>query len=87
MKVPAWVSAKGRQTIAIVSHGEATRCMFHFITGFNDRLIFTLRLENCSISRFRFNTNAWSVISINDAYHTFEIGDVIRETDSLNFSP
>ena len=34
------------------------RCMFHFITGFNDRLIFTLRLENCSISRFRFNTNA-----------------------------
>ena len=61
--------------------------MFHFIIAFNGRLIFNLRLDNCSISRIRFNSNPWSVISINDAYHTFEIGDVTRETDSPNISP
>ena len=84
---PAWGSAEDRQTIAIVSHGDALRFLFHFIMGFNDRLIFTLRIENCSISRFRFDSNAWSVISLNDASHTFELGDVVREADSPNISP
>ena len=84
---PAWGSAKGRQTIAIVSHGDAMRCIFHFIMGFNDRMIRTVRIDNCSISRFRFNSDAWSVISLNDASHTFDLGDVIRETDSPNISP
>ena len=81
---PAWNSAGGRQTIAIVSHGDAMRFMFHYIMGFKERLIFTLRVDNCSISRFRFSSDAWSVFCINDAAHTAEIGDVTRETDSSN---
>ncbi len=83
---PAWDSAEGRQTIAIVSHGDAMRFIFHFIMGFNDRLIFNLRIGNCSISRFRFSNDAWSVLSINDAHHTYELGDVILETDSPNIT-
>ena len=83
---PAWNSAEGRQTIAIVSHGDALRFMFHFIMGFDDRLIFNLRIGNCSISRFRFSSDAWSILSINDSHHTFDLGDVIQETDSTNIS-
>ena len=81
---PDWNSVDGRQTIAIVSHGDALRFMFHSIMGFNDRLIFTLRIDNCSISRFRFSSDAWSVFSINDAAHTAELGDITRETDSAD---
>ncbi len=83
---PAWDSAEGRKTIAIVSHGDAMRFIFHFIMGFNDRLIFNLRIGNCSISRFRFGNDGWSVLSINDAHHTFDLGDVILETDSVNMT-
>ena len=83
---PTWDSAEGRKTIAIVSHGDAMRFIFHFIMGFNDRLIFNLRIGNCSISRFRFGNDGWSVLSINDAHHTFDLGDVILETDSVNMT-
>ncbi len=83
---PAWDSSEGRKTIAIVSHGDAMRFIFHFIMGFNDRLIFNFRIGNCSISRFRFSEDGWSVLSINDAHHTFDIGDVILETDSVNMT-
>ena len=80
---PAWQDAGDAHTIAVVSHGDTLRSLFHYITGFNDRLTLRVRIDNCSISRFRFDEQAWSVISINDAAHTLEIGDVNRERDSI----
>jgi broad specificity phosphatase PhoE len=77
---------KGRQTIAIVSHGIALRCLFHSILGFEDRYIRRMALFNTSISRFTFASTGWFPGSINDAAHTFEIGDVAWE-GPLNITP
>ena len=78
---PVWLGSGGRHTIGVVFHGDAMRSLFHYVMGFNDRLTGRVRLDNCSISRFRFDSGAWSVISINDASHTLSIGDVNRERD------
>ncbi len=67
---------KGKQTIAVLSHGLALKCLFHSILGFEDRYIRRLGLFNTSISRFTFASNGWFPRCINDAAHTFEIGDV-----------
>ncbi|MDA1258571.1 MAG: histidine phosphatase family protein [Chloroflexi bacterium] len=74
-----FVGRPGRQTVAIVSHGLALQCLFHYIMGFNDSLIDRIPLNNTSISRFRFNRHGWFPVSINDASHTEELGDILRE--------
>lgn len=56
-------------TVAIVGHGAAGRCLFHYIMGFDDRFLMRIALENCSISRFLFNKDGWSVVCINDHCH------------------
>ena len=55
--------------IAIVGHGAATRCILHYILGFDEQFIWKTALENTSISRFRFNREGWFPISINDTAH------------------
>ena len=55
--------------IAIIGHGTASQCLFHYIMGFDDRLITRFTLDNCSISRFRFNKEGWFPICINDSTH------------------
>ena len=55
--------------IAIVGHGAATRCILHYILGFDEQFIWKMVLENTSISRFRFNREGWFPVSINDAAH------------------
>jgi broad specificity phosphatase PhoE len=55
--------------IAIVGHGAALRCLFHYIMGFDESFIWRTALDNCSISRFRFTHEGWMAISINDAAH------------------
>jgi broad specificity phosphatase PhoE len=55
--------------IAVIGHGTASQCLFHYIMGFDDRLITRFTLDNCSISRFRFNERGWFPISINDSTH------------------
>lgn len=77
---------KGKQTIAILSHGLALRCLFHSILGFDDRYIRRMALFNTSISRFTFAATGWFPGSINDAAHTSEIGDVALE-GPLNITP
>jgi len=56
-------------TVAIVGHGTATKCLLHYIMGFNEGLISRIKLDNCSICRFRFDKDGWSVLCINDACH------------------
>jgi probable phosphoglycerate mutase len=51
-----FVGRPGRQRIAIVSHGLALQCLFHYIMGFNDSLIDRFPMNNTSISRFRSMT-------------------------------
>ena len=63
------VSNERSLTVAIVGHGTATQCVFHYIMGFNEGLISRITLDNCSISRFRFDKDGWSVLCINDASH------------------
>ena len=55
--------------IAIVGHGVATRCILHYIMGFDEQFIGKIALENTSISRFRFNREGWFPVCINDAAH------------------
>ena len=55
--------------IAIVSHGNTMRSIFHYIMGFDQRLIYKIGVDNTSISRFIFNSQGWSVICLNDNAH------------------
>lgn len=71
-------AGSGRHTIAIVSHGQAMRCIFHYILGFQERYFRSIALDNASISRFKFTVAGWWLLSINDASHTNHIGDVNR---------
>ena len=56
-------------TIATVGHGIALRCLFQYIMGFDDRFVTRSALDNCSISRFVFNQDGWSLVSLNDSSH------------------
>ena len=67
------VSQPVSMTVAIVGHGTAMQCLMRHILGFDQRMIWRLGLDNCSISRFRFDSGGWSLISINDAVHTAEL--------------
>ena len=55
--------------VAIVGHGTASQCLMHYIMGFDERMVGLMPLENCSISRFLFSSQGWSVLSINDSRH------------------
>ena len=55
--------------IAIVGHGGASRCLFHYIMGFDERFLWRIALDNTSISRFRFSKEGWRLICINDSAH------------------
>ena len=55
--------------IAIVGHGAATRCILHYILGFDEQFIWKTALDNTSICRFRFNREGWFPICINDTAH------------------
>ena len=56
-------------TVAVVGHGQASRCLFQYIIGFRDSLLWRMAVDNTSISRFIFDRRGWSVVRINDAYH------------------
>ena len=55
--------------IAIVGHGAATRCILHYILGFDEQFIWKTVLDNTSICRFRFNREGWFPVCINDTAH------------------
>lgn len=56
-------------TVAVVGHGTASRCLFHYIMGFTDSLLSRVAIENTSISRFIFDSKGWAVVKLNDASH------------------
>jgi 2,3-bisphosphoglycerate-dependent phosphoglycerate mutase len=56
-------------TVAIVGHGQATRCLMHYIMGFDERFLDCIRLDNTSICRFQFDYQGWYPICINDSSH------------------
>ena len=66
---PELVSRPVSMRVAVVGHGTAHSCLMRYILGFDQRLTLHLLLDNCSISRFRFDSGGWSLISINDAAH------------------
>ena len=55
--------------IAIIGHGNTMRSIFHYIMGFDQRLIYKIGVDNTSISRFIFNSKGWSVVCLNDNSH------------------
>lgn len=63
------VSKEQALRIAIVGHGTAMQCIFHYFMGFNEGLISRIKLDNCSISRFVFDKDGWSILCINDSCH------------------
>ena len=56
-------------TVAIIGHGNTMRSIFHYIMGFDQRLIYKIGVDNTSISRFLFNAKGWSVVCLNDSSH------------------
>ena len=71
---PAILKARMPLHIAVVTHGIVLKCLFHHIMGFDDRLIWRIRLDNCSLSRFLFKKEGWFPICINDSYHLHRVG-------------
>ena len=55
--------------IAIIGHGAATRCILHYILGFDEQFIWKSALDNTSICIFRFNREGWFPVCINDTAH------------------
>ena len=55
--------------IAVVGHGQSSRCLFQYIMGYRDSLLSQLAIDNTSISRFIFDSRGWSVVRLNDASH------------------
>lgn len=76
---PAWNERPGSHRIAIVAHGHTMQCLFHYVMGFDQQLIPRVQVDNTSVSRFRFGRDGWTVNSLNDAAHTYDIGDINRE--------
>ena len=60
-------------TVAVVGHGTASRCLFHYIMGFKDSLLLRMAIDNTSISRFIFDHRGWSVVRLNDASHLHNV--------------
>ena len=63
------VASEQSLTVAVVGHGAATKCLMHYLMGFDEGLIMRIALANCSITRFRFDKSGWTPICINDSYH------------------
>lgn len=56
--------------LGVFAHGTVLKCLFQAIMGFESNFIGRgLYLENCSLSRFRFNRRGWFVDSLNDVGH------------------
>ncbi len=70
------VSRPVSMTVGIVGHGTATRCLMRYILGFDQRMIWRMRLDNCSISRFKFDSGGWSLLSINDSVYISDLDRV-----------
>lgn len=83
---PAWSKRPGSHRIAIITHGETLRCLFHYIMGFDHGLIPRIQVDNTSVSRFRFGRDGWKVNSLNDSSHTHDIGEVNLERDGAQTS-
>ena len=66
------VSENQNLKIAVVGHGTASRCLFQYIMGFDEKMILRIALDNTSISRFAFDQYGWSVIRVNDSSHLSE---------------
>jgi len=70
-------------TVAIISHGAATKCLFHYIMGFDEGLIPRIGTDNCCISRFAFNKEGWFLICLNDSSHI----SLTDRTSALHLPP
>ena len=76
---PEWLKKHGSHKIAVISHGITLRCLIHYITGMDQNFLKRTQIYNTSISRFRFGKNGWSIETINDANHTRDVGDIVRD--------
>ncbi len=54
---------------AIFGSGMNFKCLFQDITGWDSSMLWKFTLDNCSISRFRFNERGWFVDCVNDTGH------------------
>ena len=65
-------------TIAIVGHGNASRALFQYIIGFDERFLWRTALDNTSISRFVFDSGGWAIVTLNDSAHLRVAGPSIE---------
>ncbi|MGC5327555.1 histidine phosphatase family protein [Brevibacillus sp. SYSU BS000544] len=59
------------EMIAVVSHGGLINAFLHYVTGGEQGTGIT-RIDNTSVSVFRFQTNSWEVLHVNDTTHLIE---------------
>lgn len=60
--------------IGIVGHGQATRCILHYIMGFDESFMWRISIDNTSICKFVFNHEGWFPLAINDTWHIQNAG-------------
>ncbi|MAU56072.1 MAG: hypothetical protein CL899_03915 [Dehalococcoidia bacterium] len=58
-----------RINIAVVTHGWALRCYFQYILEFDQSYIRKMQMDNTSITQFKFNSEGWRLIRLNDSSH------------------
>lgn len=62
--------AKNKEVnVAVFSHGITIRCLLHYILGFNDSMVWKIRIDNASISHVVFNDRGFFINNINDIGH------------------
>jgi len=54
-----------KSNILIYSHSVAIKCFLRYILEFNSNLIYKIKLDNCSITKVKFNKLGWWVDYIN----------------------
>ena len=57
-------------TVAVFSHGVAIRCLLRGIMDFSAKMTgYKISTENTSITRLKYDSKGWNVVTINDTGH------------------
>ena len=60
--------------VAVVGHGNASRCLFQYIMGFDDAFLRNMAIDNTAIGRFVFDNEGWAMLKLNDSSHLGNAG-------------
>lgn len=68
-KVLGKLSSSKNIRIAVFTHSQWIRSFLHFVMGFDERIIEKIKIENTSVTKLRYSTEGWEIITLNDTKH------------------